>query len=439
MPRFDNEGFNPDKRINNDSRDRSVPEDENYYGDLSSAFGFKNTDKPFTDEVIDRQQSTDYRSYLDDFDIAPPERSERQSRVDYDPEVLRDYDAERRRENRDRRRDVPQKKVKSKNKGGKKRGLPKPKKVLYSLVAILLVFVLAGVALANTALGKINYDEATPNNYVDASQLAHSARVKNILLLGVDARPDEASETSRADTMMLISIDMKHKCIKMTSFLRDTWVYLPAMEGEQRLNAASAYGGYNGVVDAIEYNFGVDIDGYVVADFEMFKVLVDSVGGVEVKVTKAEAAEVTNHKARYGNVKLKAGKRRLNGKQALAYCRIRKIDTDFVRTQRQRTVIKSILSEVKKGNPITLIKMVMNSAQYIETNLTKGQLMRTAMAGMTCIRGEMVQQKVPFEGTWEYAYKNGMSVIAINTDKNKQMLIDSIYNKSAEEINADNS
>ena len=70
------------------------------------------------------------------------------------------------------------------------------------------------------------------------------------------------------------------------------------------------------MVDTIAYNFGVKIDNYVVADFEMFQVLVDAIGGVEVKVTKAEAKEVTGHPKRYGNVKLKAGKHNLTGKQA---------------------------------------------------------------------------------------------------------------------------
>jgi LCP family protein required for cell wall assembly len=427
LPRFDNEGFNPNKRIDNDSRDRSVPADENYYGDIENAFGFS------TDEVRDNQPSRDVSSYLDSFDVAPPERNARQSQQNFRPEVMRDYDEERRRDNRRQITERPPRQKKKK----RRTSLPTPKKILYSLVAILLAIVLIGGLTVNAVLGRINYDEHKDNQYIASRDLESSMRVKNILLLGVDARPNQETETSRADSMMLISIDMKHKCIKMTSFLRDTWVYIPAHEGEQRLNAASSYGGYSAVVDTIEYNFGVDIDGYVVADFEMFKVLVDSIGGVEVEVTKKEAKEVTSHKKRYGNVKLEAGKHRLTGEQALAYCRIRKIDTDFMRTKRQRTVISSILSEVKKGNPFKLINMAMRSAPYIETDLTKGQLCRIALMGATCIKGEMVQQRVPFEHTWDYANKNGASVIAINTEKNKDKLIDYIYNKTAEEVKAE--
>ncbi|MBR0412632.1 MAG: LCP family protein [Eubacterium sp.] len=466
MPRFDNQGFNPNKRIDNDNRDRSVPEDENYYKNVGDD-SFANRSN-YNGEVRDNQRPGDNynaRPYSQD-ELAPPQRNYRQIQRDYNPEVLRDFDAERRRENIERSQrqqqsrqsgsngrsvlDIDNVKTKAKairpqknNAAAKSNPKAVAKKILIAIIALLLVFLLSGLLLMNAVLGRINYDDNIPNQYVASGQLEKSFRVTNILLLGVDARTGEDSESSRADTMMLVSIDRKHHCIKMTSFLRDTWVYIPALQDEQRLNAASSYGGYSGVVDTIEYNFGVDIDGYVVADFEMFKVLVDSIGGVEVDVTKAEAKEVTSHPKRYGNVKLKAGHRTLNGKQALAYCRIRKIDTDFVRTKRQRTVIQSILKEVKKGNPFKIAKMALNSAPYIETNLSKAKLVAVALGGMTCLRGEMVQQKVPFKGTWEYAYKNGMSVIAINVDKNKQMLIDSIYNKTAQQIkiedaNADN-
>ncbi|MBR3148596.1 MAG: LCP family protein [Eubacterium sp.] len=434
MPRFDNEGFNPEKRINNDTRDRSVPADENYYGEQPK-YPYSYPDVGTDDAVVDNQSnnSVNINSYVDSFDVKPPERNSRQSQSGFRPEVTRDYDEERRRENK---RQVTNRPPRQRRKHSK-RDLPPAKKIARGVVAVLLALVLMLLLVFNVALGRINYDEAKDNQYVSSSELKSSIFVKNILLLGVDARPNQETEKSRADSMMLISIDMKHRCIKMTSFLRDTWVYVPAHQGEQRLNSASSYDGYNGVVDTIEYNFGVDVDGYVVADFEMFKVLVDSVGGVEVDVTKKEAKEVNSHPKRYGNVKLEAGKHKLTGEQALAYCRIRKIDTDFVRTKRQRTVMQSIISEVKGGNPFKLLKMAMNSAPYIETNLTKGQLIRTAMAGMTCMKGQMVQQRVPFEHTWDYATKKGASVIAINVEKNKELLIDYIYNKTPEEVLAE--
>lgn len=439
MPRFDNEGFNPKKRIDNDSRDRSVPNDENYYGDMPVDLDFNNRQNNrdiVRDHQNDRYNTNQYNTYNDG--LEPPVRSSRQQGINpsdygYTQEDNYTQSRERNRSREKKHRQAPP--VKRSKKPKKK--IKSAKAIVIGIIAFILAIILIAVMLVNGILGKINYDEHKDNEYVASSELHSSPLVKNILLLGVDARSDEKSETSRADSMMLISIDMKHKCIKMTSFLRDTWVYIPGHDGEQRLNAACSYGGYQGVVDTIEYNFGVDIDGYVVADFEMFKVLVDSIGGVEVDVTKKEAKEVTKHKKRYGNVKLEAGKHKLTGEQALAYCRIRKIDTDFQRTKRQRTVMTSILKEIKSSNPFTLYKMASNAAPYIETDLTKGQLKRTALRAVMCLSGDMVQTKVPFNGTWEYANIRGNSVITINKDKNKEQLIDYIYNKTAQEITAE--
>ena len=425
MPRFDNEGFNPKQRIDNDTRDRSVPDDENYYGAADIDLGFNS--RASGAEVRDNQASY----YADNPELLPPTRSSRQQSEGYISDVSRDFDAERRRRNEERaaerrRRNEPKPKR-------KRRAVPKPKKILRGILAFILAIVLILSIMAGSVLGKINYDEHKKNEYVSAFELKRSPFVKNILLLGVDARPKQESETSRADSMMIVSIDMKHKCIKMVSFLRDSWVYIPAKDGEQRLNAASTYDGYKGISDTIEYNFGIKLDGYIVTDFEMFKAMVDSIGGVEIEVTEKEAKEVTKHKKRYGNVKLESGKQTLTGEQALAYSRIRKIDTDFMRAKRQRTVITSILGKVKK-NPYKLYSLAKNSAPYLETNLTKSQLIRIAASALPCLGGDMPQARVPFEDTWEYANKGGASVIAINTEKNKELLIDYIYNKTAEEL-----
>lgn len=417
MPRYNDNEFNS-RRNNNDRRDRSVPTDENYY---ANNFDYLN------DDVIDNQGTGHVD--LSAFDrnrndlIEPPARSERQRAMQMD------YEQE---EPRPRRAPRPQ----NKSKKRKNKGANKNLKLVIVLAVILgIVAIIFGVA--NSVLGKINYDDKRANQYVSSQDLEHSSSVKNILLLGVDARNPDDDTKSRSDSMMLLSIDKKHNCVKMVSFLRDSWVYIPSKGIEQRLNAACQYDGYNGVVDTIEYNFGVDIDGYVVADFEMFKVLVDSVGGVKVDVTEKEAKEVTKHKKRYGNVKLDAGEQMLTGEQALAYCRIRKIDTDFMRAYRQRTVMNSILKGVKSAGVMSLYGMAKGCAPYIETNLSKAELMSVATSALPCLANDMPETRVPFDGTWSYANIRGASVIKIDTEKNKEMLIDYVYNKSADEIKAE--
>ena len=433
MPRFENKGFNPDKRNRNEQADRTVPEEENYYGFSPVDLNFNNRENSIKNtadkNTVERQGINPCNSSDRTLPDAEPPQRFRSERAEDFRSVSSDRNPRVQRERTDRN-DRRGKNTTPKDKKKKPKINPG-----IAVLAVFLVIIIAVVGSVSTVMGKVNYLEKEDNGYVSEDSLYSSSSVKNILLLGVDARSDEKAEQTRSDTMMLVSFDTKHKCIKIVSFLRDTWLYIPTLEYEQRLNAACSSGGYQGVVDAIEYNFGVAIDGYAVVDFEMFKTLVDSLGGVEVDVTEEEANEVTNHPARYGNVTLEAGKYKLSGEQALAYCRIRKIDTDFVRTQRQRTVMSAIIDGAK-SNPLKLYKMASNSAEYITTDLTKGEITKLiGMAGI-CITGDMVQAKVPFDNTWEYASIQGNSVISINVEENKQMLIDYIYNMSADEINA---
>ena len=391
------------KLANNDFRDRTVPPDENYYSDQNR-----------TKDVIDRQSGFNpTENYNNDFG-ANNTQSININNVQ-NSQLPPDYgNFNNRQPNR------------NKNKGKHKK---KKIKAWQIIVAVLLAVVLLVTGLTVPVLNKINYDDKIDNGYVNESELKSDSAVTNILLLGVDARADEEDSTSRSDSMMLVSIDSTHHCIKLVSFLRDTWIYIPGADKNQRLNAACSLGGYQGVVDTIEYNFGIKIDGYVVTDFEMFKVMVDSIGGVEVDVTEKEANEVTNHQKRYDHVNLEPGKQILTGEQALAYCRIRKIDTDWKRTERQRTVMQEILKGVLHSGPITDYKMLKNVAPYIETNLSKAQLIKAGFKGLNCIRGGFDQTHLPFDDTWKYTNKGGASVISIDKDANKEKLIDYIYNQ----------
>lgn len=408
MPRFENEGYNPNNRKRN--VDRTVPENENYYGNGPVDLNFNNREN-----IVRDNQRQGGINPCDEFRyVAPPERRFQSERPEKFSSPVR------------QQKNNPQPRN-NKDKPKRKSAVSTKNKIKLIVAAVILVPILIVTGVFGASFNRINYNDKKANQYVDSSALVSDSSVKNILLLGVDARAGENADETRSDTMMLVSVDAAHKCIKLTSFLRDTWVYIPSLDYSQRLNAACSSGGYQGVVDAIEYNFGVDIDGYAVVDFEMFKVLVDSLGGVEVDVTQAEADEVTNHPYRYGDVKLDAGKYKLSGEQALAYCRIRKIDTDFVRTQRQRTVMSAILGSAKSANPIKLMNMVYKSAPYIETDLSKGEIVSIATKAVRCLSNDISQEKVPFEGTWEYATIRGNSVISIDTEANKNKLKEYIY------------
>ena len=152
---------------------------------------------------------------------------------------------------------------------------------------------------------------------------------------------------------------MKHGTLKLTSLMRDMVVDIPD-NGENKLNAANSFGGIQMLYKTIAQNFNVELDGYVEVGFTAFEKIVNSVGGINLELTESEAnyLNTTNYisKKKYRNVKV--GKQKLNGNQALGYCRIRKggvttitgLRDDYGRTWRQRTVIKAVFDKVKNHN-----------------------------------------------------------------------------------------
>lgn len=461
---FNDKRFGGNKE-NNADKDRTVPPDENYYAgsgfDFSSfnreshrqsrvqkdseyginpADEFSRSQKNFSSENRYKPDVTEdfYNNFnrfsSNNFDkkYNSPESeeifSENYHRNNISDDIYSSFESRRAVEDFDSQ--TPRSREHGPQSKPKKRKTNKKYKIAISVLSVILVFILIVTASGFSALAKINHNEKTENRYVDSADLKSSPDVRNILLLGVDARANENGDTSRSDTMILVSIDSANKCIKMTSFLRDSWVYIPCRDTRQRLNAACSYGGYSAVADTIEYNFGVKIDGYVVADFEMFKVMVDCLGGVKIDVTKEEAEEVTNHKGRYGNVVLEAGNNNLTGEQALAYCRIRKIDTDWKRTERQRTVMEAIIKKAARS-PVSSLKMINKIAPYIDTDLSTAEILNTAFKAIGNISGGFQQEACPFDGTWEYTTKGGASVIGLNIEKNKQKLAEFIYEKNS--------
>lgn len=305
------------------------------------------------------------------------------------------------------------------------------KKVLKRIIAIVMSTVIVFFTFTAFGAGMKTVDEIErfekKEHFVSSDKLIQDEYVKNILLLGVDARKGDQKEQTRSDAMMLISFNRKNNSINTISFLRDIYVYIPSLGKKQRLNAACSSGGYQGVSDAIEYNFNIPIEGYLTIDFNAFEDMIDALGGVEVNVTKKEAKEINSHPERYRKVKIKSGKNVLTGKQALAYSRIRKIDTDFIRTERQRTIISAILKKAKSASSVELVKMAKAVAPYLSSDLSNKELFSLACFALPCIRGEMHQEKVPFDHTWEYANKGGASVIAINTEKNRNYVKKYLY------------
>lgn len=291
------------------------------------------------------------------------------------------------------------------------------------LFVLIFVLYFAVTAYIFSVVSHINYTRSgnERSEYVSSSSLKKDLFVENILFIGVDSRGEE---NSRSDTMILVSIDKKNKKIKLTSFLRDTYVTVPG-HGDMKLNAACFYGGPELVVDTLEYNFSIKIDHYMLVDFEAFIDVVDALGGVDVDVTEAEAYYMNN------TVKIpsvKSGQNHLNGFITLWYCRIRYLDSDFNRTERQRKVISSILQSAKKQNPIKLASLAKDVMPYIQTDMSPLQLtFLSEGAGLLYIHYNISQQQVPYSGEYEDRLIDEQLVLYIDKDETSKKIKEFIY------------
>ena len=214
--------------------------------------------------------------------------------------------------------------------------------------------------------------------------------------------------------------------IKLTSFLRDSYVYIPSKGYNTKLNAAFNYGGAQLLMDTIEYNFGVDIDDYVMVNYDVFIDLVNLLGGITINdVTEKEARYMQNQVNR-PNFKEGTNKN-VDGRTAMWYCRIRYVDNDFGRTQRQRKVITAIISKATKTNPFKLVDVVKQVLPHISTNIDRNGLLSLGVGAFAYMRYDIKQQQIPAEGTWWNQRVNGQDVLKLNFEKNKEILKEFIY------------
>lgn len=260
------------------------------------------------------------------------------------------------------------------------------------------------------------------NEYIGAFDVKNSPLVSNILLMGVDG---SAESSSRSDSMILVSLDCKHMKIKLTSFLRDSWVEIPSKGKKAKLNAACTYGGPQLVVDTIEYNFGVDIDHYVMVDFDMFTNIIDSLGGIDVEVTQKEAKFInrtTRHTVDYGDSV------HLNGAEALVYCRIRKLDSDYMRTYRQRKVITALIGQAKSAGLGKLFSTMQDVFPMIQTDMSAAEITGLAYkGGFSVLAFDIEQNRVPTDDHMYPDTVNGQWVEVVDIDATKDYLQEYIY------------
>jgi len=256
---------------------------------------------------------------------------------------------------------------------------------------------------------------------VSGVELMSSSGVTNILLLGID---DDGGSGSRSDTIMLASLDARTSTIRLCSILRDCYVEIPG-HGKSRINAAYAYGGVQLAVETVESNFRVEIDHCVTIDMAALVDVVDAMGGVEIELTSAEANQINLHS--HCGLTTGSGLQLLNGKQAVTYAQIRKIDSDFMRTQRQRTLINAILTKMRSLGVGELMNLVEAVAPNVSTDMSSARIASLALKALPALSNELGQLTIPSEGKYSSVTIDGMAVLKLNLEANAKLLQSYIY------------
>ena len=266
---------------------------------------------------------------------------------------------------------------------------------------------------------------------LNSGELLNDPMILNIMLFGEDSRK-AGEEHGRSDTMIMLSIDNRHKKLKLTSFMRDTYVTIPGNNsvgepyGENKLNAAYTLGGPQLTIKTIESNFGINIDRYAVVDFKSFRNIIDILGGVDIELTSEEIdyinwqSYINNQVDTRNELADEPGVVHLNGRQALWYARNRGDEEagfsgdDFDRTSRQRNLLKIVMSDFKNANLTQIVSIVGEVGPMITTNLKKNEITTLVANSLTYLKYDMEEFRVPEDNVWQYGWTpDGQSIVEI--------------------------
>ena len=328
--------------------------------------------------------------------------------------------------------------------------------------------------------------------------------VINILLIGVDVRgtkeiqklseqmrykeedPTDNSVAKRSDVLMILSINLNEGTIRLTSIARNTYVEIPGRKNKSIIansfgRAVYKNGKYHSWVDSpltcvatVNKNFQLNIRHYVAINFFGVEEIIESLGGADIDLTKAEAKAINNYlnmkvvylknpdgsykigsdgkrerkyhgaeiAATYDNhsegrqkLQEKEGVQHLDGLQALMYARLREIDNDFVRTARTRHLLDSLLrptmTRIKSGE-LDFINLMIDWTQYLITNMPLEEMARIAMGVLGSFSLDFLESvdsvisefRIPEDKTYSYQTISGSSVTVMN---NKQKTTEALH------------
>ena len=315
--------------------------------------------------------------------------------------------------------------VREQNKKKKKKRIPKLGIFLgIAILFVICLFIFIDHQLTGGGVDIVDKDKVDPtaDEVLIGEETQKEEDVYNILLVGMDSR-DPDSDMGRSDSMMLISYNKGKDKATIISFLRDCLVDIDGY-GKSRLGHTYAYGGVGLTINTINEQFDLDIQNYITINFENLINVIDELGGIQVDLTEEEAEYYRGH----GMPDIQSGTVTLSGTQALVHARNRSLDSDFGRTRRQRDVMYGIYQKIlEKRDASALLSLINYCLTQVKTNLSVGEIYDLATSVLAEDNIQTQQGVVPMDGTYQSIDYEGMAVLDLDLEANKQWIHELLY------------
>lgn len=329
----------------------------------------------------------------------------------------------------------------SRNKKNKKNKKKKSvaKKVLLGFLLVILFLVAAAGGYAYVKLDSIKTAKIDKTDIGVSKELEDKLKSQNaeddfinIALLGIDKR--DKNDVGRSDSIMIATIDKKHKKIKLTSIMRDTYVDIKG-HGKDKITHAYAFGGPQLAIRTLNENFNLNIKNFVSIDFYNMENLIDSLGGVTINVKKEELQAVNGMMTELAGIGhytppfiKNPGTQTLNGKQALAYSRTRYVGNgDFERTERQRTVMNAIFNKIHDAGPSKYPYYVSKLLPFVTTSLSKTDILGYGTYMTTAGISTIEQERFPIDGYCDQSTINGVWYLVADMKETTNQIYNYIF------------
>lgn len=252
------------------------------------------------------------------------------------------------------------------------------------LIICIMVVILVNLFI-NYKLNKIQINPITTNreelgiNEENTANTSEMSKFRNIALLGIDTHYDDYDTVNRTDCIIIASINQETNEVQLYSIYRDTYVQME-LNGTTKMNKINQayYNGVENTIKTINQNLDLNITEYVLVNFKTMIDLIDRIDGIYIDIDSEELKYINAHindlnKTFNKNTEYitKTGNQKLNGVQAVAFCRIRYTSgKDYKRTERMREVLGKIIENIQTYDTFTILNLIDSTLPHLQTNIT---------------------------------------------------------------------